>query len=241
MPSNHATADTKDVLVSQRDIEEDILMDYDGLIQHLRDSEVEVVVKELAMAEIMLARMVPRFEKNCISKFQSLAWEYSKKLVNIASVGDFDMFHKEFVTAFREQIKSENGDSASYGEAQKPINLFLKSYVDRFAIPGEITARILRPFLHVPLDKVVTSYFRSHFREDHNRFIAPVHREINQLVKAKNPGLSARIPDSFLSQLKYIEEDEYSAWQNWFRQIYPERPVLLDNVWFFERPKAKSL
>lgn len=214
-------------------------MGYDKLIQDLKKSEAEVITKELAMAEIMLGRMVPRFEKNCISKFQSLAWEYSNKLSNITSIGDFDLFHKEFVAGFREQVKSEDGDSPSYGEAQKPINLFLKSYVDRFAIPGEDVARILRPFLHVPLDKVVTGYFRSHFREDYNRFIAPVHQKINDTMKEMHPELSAKMLDSLLSQLNYLEEGEYFAWQSWFRQIYPDRPVLLDNVWFFERPKAR--
>ena len=215
-------------------------MNYNVLIEHLKGSEDEVIVKELAMAEIMLGRMVPRFEKNCISKFQTLAWEYSKRLVNITVIGDFDIFHKEFAAGFREQIKSENGGFASYGEAQKPINLFLKSYVDRFAVPGKAAARILRPFLHVPLDKVVTGYFRSHFREDYDRFIAPVHQQINQTMKAVHPGPSTKLPDSLLSQLKYLEEGEYFAWQSWFRQVYPDRPVLLDNVWFFERPKAKS-
>jgi hypothetical protein len=215
-------------------------MDYDRLVQHLKDTEVEVIVKELAMAEMMLGRMVPRFEKNCIPKFQTLAWQYSKKLVNIYSMGDFDTFHGEFVAVFREQITSEDGGSASYGEAQKPINLFLKSYADRFAIPGEVATRRLRPFLHVPLDKVVTGYFRSNFREGYDRFIAPVHRQVNELMKAENPEFSATMPDSFLSQLKYLQEGEYFAWQNWFREIYPDRPVLLDNVWFFERPKAKG-
>lgn len=54
-------------------------MDYISLIQHPKDSEVEVITKELAMTEIMLGRMVPRFEKNCIPRFQTLAWQYSKK------------------------------------------------------------------------------------------------------------------------------------------------------------------
>ena len=215
-------------------------MDYDRLVQHLKDTGVEVIAKELAMAEIMLGRMVPRFEKNCIPKFQTLTWQYSKKLVNIASMGDFDTFHREFVAAFQEQIKSEDGGSASYGEAQKPINLFLKSYVDRFAIPGEVVTCRLRPFLHVPLDKVIIGYFRSNFREDYDQFITPVHQQINQLMKTEHPELSAKMPDSLLSQLKYLQEDEYLAWQNWFREIYPDRPVLLDNVWFFERPKAKG-
>lgn len=215
-------------------------MDYSGLIQRLKDSEVEVITKELAMAEIMLGRMVPRFEKDCIPRFQTLAWQYSKRLISIVSMADFDTFHREFVAAFQEQIKSEDSGSASYGEAQKPINLFLKSYVDRFAIPGEVTARRLRPFLHVPLDKVIIRYFRSNFREDYDRFITPIHRQINQQIRVEHPGPSAKMPDSLLSQLKYMQQDEYLAWQNWFRQVYPDRPVLLDNVWFFERPKARG-
>jgi len=216
-------------------------MDYDNLVQRLMDSEVEVIAKELAMAEILLGRMVPRFAKNCMPRFQTLAWQYSQKLVDIDSMDDFDTFHKGFVTKFREQIESVDGGPSSYGEAQKPINLFFKSYVDRFAIPGEVTATKLRPFLHVPLDKVIIGYFKSNFKEDYDQFIAPVHQQINQLIKAEHPELSAKMPDSLLSQLKYLQENEYFAWQNWFREIYPDRPVLLDNVWFFERPKAKGL
>jgi len=116
----------------------------------------------------------------------------------------------------------------------------LKSYVDRFAILGEVVTCRLRTFLHVPLDKVIIEYFRSNFSEDYERFIAPVHRQINQLMKAEHPELSAKMPGSLLSQPKYLQEDAYLAWQNWFREIYPDRPVLLDNVWFFERPKAKG-
>ena len=216
------------------------MTDYDSMIQHLKNTESEVIAKELAGGEMMLGRMVPRFEKNCIPKFQDLAWQYSKKLIRITSLTDFDAFHWDFIAVFCQRIRSKDGEAASYGEAQKPINLFLKSYVDRFAVLGEVVTRRLRPFLHVPLDSVIIGYFRSNFRKDYDRHIAPVHRQINQLMKVQHPEVSANMPDGLLSQLQYLQENEYLAWQNWFREIYPERPVLIDNLWFFERPKAKS-
>lgn len=214
------------------------MTDYVSLIEHLKNTESEVIAKELAGGEMMLGRMVPRFEKDCIPKFQAVTWQYSRKLIDISSLTGFDTFHREFVAVFRQQIKSKDGAYASYGEAQKPINLFLKSYVDRFAILGEAVRRRLRPFLHVPLDSVIIGYFRSNFRHDYDRHIAPVHAQISQLMKAQNPGFSTKMPNGLLSQLQYLQEHEYLAWQNWFREIHPARPVLLDNLWFFERPKA---
>jgi len=216
------------------------MMDYDSMIQHLKDTESEVITKELAGGEMMLGRMVPRLEKDCIPKFQELAWQYSEKLVDITSLSDFDAFHKDFIGVFHQQIRNKDGEAVSYGEAQKPINLFLKSYVDRFAIPGKDVTRRLRPFLHVPLDSVIIGYFRSNFRDDYDHHIAPIHRQINQVIKAQHPESSGNMPDGLLSQLQNLHEGEYLAWQNWFREIHPERPVLIDNLWFFERPKAKS-
>ena len=219
---------------------EQTMTDYLSLIQHLQSTESEVIAKELAGGEMMLGRMVPRLEKDCIPKFQAAAWQYAGKLLQISSLNDFDAFHREFVAFFRQQIKNKDGEDASYGEAQKPINLFLKSYVDRFAIPGETVRQRLRPFLHVPLDSVIIGYFRSHFSDDYKRHIGLVHAQINEFIKDKNPQFSGKIPDGLLSQLQHLHEREYFAWQHWFREIHPPRPVLIDNLWFFERPKASK-
>ena len=87
---------------------------YGNLVGQLMQSEAEVIAKDLAMAEIMLARMVPRFEKDCIPKFQALAWKSCQNLAALTSMSNFDTFHAEFVAAFRSQIRAVDGGLASY-------------------------------------------------------------------------------------------------------------------------------
>ena len=213
------------------------MTDYLSLIQHLESTEPEVIAKELAGAEMMQGKMVARFERGCIPKFQDVAWQYVGKLAQISSWMGFDDFHRQFVASFRQQIEGKEGGHPSYGEAQEPINLFLKSYVDRFAIPGEAVRLRLRPLLHVPLNSAITEYFKSHFTDDYDRQIRLVHGHVIRLMKAQHSQLSGEMTGSLLSQLESLQEREYFCWQHWFREIHPPRPVLIANLWFFERPK----
>jgi len=152
-------------------------------------------------------------------------------------MNEFDGFHEQFVEAVHSRIRDKEGGPLSYGEAQKSINVFLKTYVDRSSLPDIETAKRLRPFLHVPLDSVMIGHFRKNFKSDYAKYISPAHNKENEVYKAKTPTFTGKIPDATLSKLAYIFRDVYIAWQKWFRDIYPEKPVLLDTIWALERER----
>ncbi len=57
----------------------------------------------------------------------------------------------------------------SYGQAQKPVNVFLKVYVDWAKLPDRKTAIRLAKYLHVPLDSVVMGRVRREHRDDYHQ------------------------------------------------------------------------
>lgn len=209
---------------------------YSDLIDRCKKSEGEAVIKGLAMGAVILSRMGPIYKKGCVAIFQELAMQFAPTLNSITSIADFDDFHESFIQAVIGRMRPEDYDKLTWGEAQKSINVFLKNYIDRSSLPNELTANRIRPFLHVPLDSVMIKYFRKTFPFDYEKYISPEHRIINQQFKASHPN-AFKIPDSLLSELKYIFKEVYLAWQKWFRDIYPEKPVLLDTIWALEREK----
>jgi len=191
------------------------------------------------MGAVMLSRMVPELEKGCVPKFEDLAWQFSRKLRNIHTIGDFDTYHDKFIDAFIANIKNKHGKECSYGQAQKPINVFLKNYVDRSSLPDAKTAERIRPFLHVPLDSIVMRYLRTNFGSDYKAYITPCLNKMNAALPKINPSI-LKLPDSEWLKLQNIYEESYLAWQKWLRDIYPSKPVLLDTIWSIERNKSKS-
>ncbi len=105
----------------------------------------------------------------------------------------------------------------SYGQAQKAVNVFLKVYVDWAKLPDRKTARRLSGFLHVPLDSVVMHYLRREHRERHKRIVVAVYRAAGEW------------PSDL--RLTIISRPMYRAWQQFFRDIRPRRPVDLDVIW----------
>jgi len=208
--------------------------DYSELIKRCKDKEEEAIIKGIAMGAIILSRMGTRYMKGSVRPFQDLALQFSPRLTSIPTISEFDSFHESFIEAVQGHIKVRDGEDLSYGEAQKSINVFLKHYVDRSSLPDVATAKKIRPFLHVPLDSVMIQYFRKNYPQGYEKYILPKHRKINELLKADHPE-AVKIPDSLLSELKYIFQEVYLAWQNWFRGIFPEKPVLLDTIWSLER------
>lgn len=209
--------------------------DYSEIIKICKDNEDEAKIKGMAMGAVILSRMGPIYEKGAVSKFQSLAVQFSRKLSSINTIGEFDVFHEEFMEAVYSQIMNHEGKHLSYGEAQKAINVFLKTYVDRSSLPDAQVANRLRPFLHVPLDSIMIKHFRKKYGADYSSYISPMHEKENEAFKAYEPKFKGKLPDSMLSQLQFIFKDTYLAWQRWFRDIYSEKPVLLDTIWSLER------
>lgn len=209
---------------------------YSELIERCKHNEEDAIVKGAAMGAVILSRMGPIYEHGSVSTFQNIALRFSQKLKDITTVEEFDSFHGRFVEALQNEVKHKDGQKLSYGEAQKSINVFLKTYVDRSGRPDTLKADTIKQFLHVPLDSIMIKHFRTNFRSDYDKYIAPAHQEENKKLNAKNPTFG-KIPDRIFSELKYIYKDVYLAWQKWFRNIYPEKPVLLDTIWALEREK----
>ena len=209
---------------------------YDTLIQKCLEREKEETKKGAEIGSVILSRLEKRLERQFFPKFQELGFIFALKLKSVSSREEFDLFHRSFIQAFRQDIKTRGGTIVSYGEAQKPVNIFLKEYVERSKLLDAALVDRLSPMLHVTLDGIIIMYMQSFFREDFNSFIAPVSKvcgliDIYDITQYRNKDIS----ESLQNQLMFINLEVYTAWQSWFRSILPERPVLLDTVWSIAR------
>ncbi|MBI4282412.1 MAG: hypothetical protein HY672_02865 [Chloroflexi bacterium] len=206
------------------------------LIADLKKRQPELVAKGIAMMTFnpSIGRVLG---KGTVRRFEELAWGEVQKLVHVKSLDEFDEFHDQFVNEVLETITTNKGEKVSYGEAQKPINVFLKVYVGHANLPDIALATRLRPFLHVPLDSVMMKYFRDNFRTQYKEFVPPViNRNLREFERLK--GTPIRLGDRlFLKLAMILSREHYYAWQDLFRSLYPENPVLLDFVWSRERRK----
>ena len=209
---------------------------YDTLIQKCLEREKEETKKRAEIGSVILSRLEKRLERQFFPKFQEMSFIFALKLKSVGSREEFDLFHRSFIQAFRQDIKTRGGTIVSYGEAQKPVNIFLKEYVERSKLLDAALVERLSPMLHVTLDGIIIMYMQSFFREDFNSFIAPVNKDcglidIYDITQYRNKDIS----ESLQNQLMFINHEVYTAWQSWFRSILPERPVLLDTVWSIAR------
>jgi hypothetical protein len=209
---------------------------YDTLIQKCLEREKEETKKGNKIGSVILSRLEKRLERQFFPKFQELSFIFALKLKSVSSREEFDLFHRSFIQAFRQDIKTRGGTIVSYGEAQKPVNIFLKEYVERSKLLDAALVDRLSPMLHVTLDGIIIMYMQSFFREDYNSFIAPVSQvcgliDIYDITQYRNKDIS----ESLQNQFMFINHEVYTAWQSWFRSILPERPVLLDTVWSIAR------
>ena len=214
---------------------------YQTLLQKCVERETEETKKASEIGSVILSRLEKRLERQFFPKFQELSYRFALKLKSVGSREEFDLFHRSYVQAFRQEIKTRGGTIVSYGEAQKPVNIFLKEYVEKSQLLDTALADRLSPLLHVTLDGVIIMYMQSFFREDYNVFIAPVSKicgliDTFDVTQYRNKDIS----ESLQNQLMFINHEVYTAWQSWFRSISPGRPVLLDTVWSIARKTLLS-
>lgn len=201
----------------------------DKLIDTLKSIELEYTTKGFARMSYnaSIARVL---QERGVSKFEELAWDKIEELRKVATMEDFDAFHDVFVDNVLEGIKTNKGESPSYGDAQKPINVFLKEYVYRAKLPDQQLAVRLAPYLHVPLDKNMMGFFYEEFLNEYKAFVHPVIARYQKYAEEK--GYSLRLRDrEFLNLVHIWSKDQYYAWQNLFRNLYPDCPILLDIVY----------
>ena len=224
------------VLSQRREYDGAVMYDYDSLIKNCHTWEEEEKSQGIDIGVMMLKRLSPRLERDFFPKFQELGWRCTRGLNSINTLGEYDAFHHRFVTEFRSNIKNRNGTIISYGEAQQPINIFLKDYVDNIHSLGESVAERLRMYLHVTLDGVMIYYLQSFFRDDYAKHIAPFQDACGAFDNGRRVSFHRQdTSQSQLIQLLFIGKNTYYAWQAWFRRIFPSRPSLLDGIWSIGR------
>lgn len=153
-----------------------------------------------------------------VEKFKGVAWRRVRDLGRIRDRKTFDRWHHRFVVETSRAIKfTARRRHISYGQAQKPVNVFLKVYVDWAGLPDRRTARRLAKFLHVPLDSIVMSRVRADHRGRFEKTVAPVYRRTGEW------------PSDL--QLPIIRRPMYLAWQKFFREVRPMRTIDLDVIW----------
>ena len=209
---------------------------YETFIQKCLEREKEETKKNSEIGAVILSRLEKRLERQFFPKFQELSFRFALKLKTVRTRDEFDLFHRSYIQTFRQEIKTRGGTIVSYGDAQKPVNIFLKEYVEKNNVMEASQTAIISPLLHVTLDGIILMYMQSFFREDFNTFIAPANKICGLIETYDITQYRAKdISESLQNQLMFINHGVYSAWQAWFRAISPDRPVLLDAVWSIAR------
>ncbi len=186
-------------------------------IQWLKKNEQVAIDETIAMMSYnpSIGRVL---EAGSVIKFKNIMIRKIKQLKNIKNKEQFDEFHNRFVIDVMDAIKkTSSGKKISYGHGQKPINVFLKVYVDWASYPKKEIARRLKRFLHVPLDSYVMWYIKDERREDFSKIVKPLYQKKN--INISNLSLA------------HIDKDIYYAWQELCRKICPAKPILLDVMW----------
>ena len=214
---------------------------YESFIQKCLETETEQQKRGTEVGPVILSRLEKNLERNFPAKFQELSYPFALKLKSINNQEQFDLYHRSYVQVFRQEIKTRGGTIVSYGEAQKPVNIFLKEYVEKSQLLDPSQSARLSPLLHVTLDGVTVAYMQSFFREEFDAYITPASRTTGLIDTLHAPQFKNRdLSDSLQQQLLFINLEIYSAWQKWFRDIHPQRPVLLDAVWSIARQTLLS-
>ncbi len=186
------------------------------LIKALKKEESQAIARVMAFMSYnpSIGRVL---EENGVEVFQLMAFRSIKQLDRIRSLRQFDSFHLSWVKRFVKEIRTNTGRRCSVGQAQKAINVFLKVYVDWALLPKPTTATRLRPFLHVPLDRILMRSIAEKFPQFFNERI--------RSLRNGNYGHS----------LSRIGREEYDEWQDFFRRSYPRKPILFDLIWALNR------
>lgn len=157
-------------------------------------------------------------EKGGVKKFQKMMLQLVDELPQVHSQHDFDNVHDKYTKEVIKTLKTSKTTSVSYGQAQKPINVFLKIYVDWARKPNEKIRSKLLPFLNVPLDSILMKTIKKKYQNWYKTTIEPLQK--------------SRAQEFSLSK---IDQNIYMEWQNFFRGKYPTKPLIFDIVWAINR------
>lgn len=205
--------------------------------------EPEAIARTLAMMAYIPA-IGRALARGGVKQFQDLMWKTIPKLYEAqADKGRFDALHAEACQRVISAFKTNHQYTLSYGQAQKPLNVFFKVYIDWAKQPSRELADKLAPFLHVPLDSLLMKFFSRELPVEYETHIAPLRRQRAERFaegakKLSETRFSRSVIESAIGlrfSLTAIDYETYMAWQRMFRALYPAKPVMLDIIWSVER------
>ena len=220
-------------------------MDKSQLVNLLSGREQEAITRTLAMMAYnpAISRVL---EKGGVGRFADLMVETMPKLYGTVTRERVDRIHAETCDRILSEFKTNRNQSLSYGQAQKPLNVFLKVYVDWARRPDPQLAEKVAPFLHVPLDSLLMKFMAKEFEEEYANRIRSLRQRFAQRtverLKEQFPRSTPRMVEQALLgnefSLTGINKEIYVAWQEFLRSLWPSKPVMLDIIWVLERAKV---
>ncbi len=189
----------------------------DKLIQNLIDEENNAVISTMAFMSYnpSIGRVL---QEGGVKVFQGLAVSLVKRLPSVNTISSFDSLHDSYVKKLVSKLKTNKNSTISYGQAQKPLNVFLKVFVDWAAKPQRKNRNIILPFLHVPLDSIVMKTIKKQYPDWYKS-------EIRPYIKKPQQAFS----------LSLIDKVIYYKWQSLFRNKHPKKPIIYDVIWAINR------
>jgi hypothetical protein len=218
-------------------------MDKSQFFNLLVTKEAEAIIRTLAMITFnpAIGRVL---QQDSVDRFADLMVETVPKFYGFVTREHFDSVHSETCNRIL-SFKTAAGEDPSYGQAQKPLNVFLKVYVDFANRPDRELAQKLAPLLHVPLDSVLMKFVKREFPEDYESRIGRLRRQLldrfsQRLTHISSPRTLARGLLGSEFSLTAINKEIYVAWQDLFRSLYPTKPVACDIFWVLERTRMRT-
>jgi hypothetical protein len=216
-------------------------MDKGQLLDLIVGQEREAIIRTLAMMAYnpAIGRVL---ERGGVERFSDLMMETIPKFYGLVTPDHFERIHAEACERLLSSFKTARNETLSYGQAQKPLNVFLKVYVDWAKRPEPPLAEKLIPLLHCPLDSLLMEFIKREFPEEYERFIGGLRRRQIEHIAGRlgqSPKTIARaMGDEF--SLTAINKELYLAWQELLRSLYPVKPVMLDIIWVHERRRLRE-
>lgn len=143
--------------------------------------------------------------------------ENIKELENISDQDKFDAFHGMMVDLIKDEIKTNRGEAISYGQAQKPLNVFLKVFIDWANRPTLEKANKLRKLLHVPLDSILMGEIKDNFPNEYMNQVVHTYDLIRNNLKESLIEKGEKVEDSILR--KMISPSDFSLDGIIFKEI----------------------
>jgi len=218
-------------------------MDKLDLSKLLTGKEPEAITRTLAMMAYnpAIGRVL---EKGGVDRFADLMVETVPKFYGLVTRDHFESVHAEACERILTLFKTNRGDSLSHGQAQKPLNVFLKVYVDWAKRPDRELAEKLTPLLHVPLDSLLMEFIAREFPQEYQARIVPLRKRLAELIAQRlqnaTPRKVERAFGSEFSLTAIATKEIYLAWQELLRFLYPGKPIMLDIIWVLERARIRA-